>query len=595
MTDVLPPTSTDLNAQQAPFTDGAAVITPKRSKYSHKDSVSSTYPDLTKMSFLDDINLDQSTRNVATITEETDMDDYNFGAPKNTLASPKSTKLTNFTSATQTDSNNNNHKFTTDTTYDDNNNNNNNRVAPQSTVLQAQRATKSFTLNDPDWLGELAEEILEAIDEYADDNINDDDDDFVPESHKVENLESLFEMKKELGKGATARVVLAYNKKTKQDVALKQLRKDDETNWETFSTESRILNKISHPNMAKYYGCYIDKFNYYIATEYCKGGNLVDGIRQFDHFSEKQASRYIKTICEAVMYLHGKNIVHRDLKPGNLVLDDRIISLDSPQTTTATRQFFIENKDTNKEMNELKQIAEHGPANNNNNDDDDDIGDGGDYKYNYNGGGGGGGVGSPRMDSVLSVNSTMLDVLSPAQLKLIDFGIALEIDDEDQNDEYVGTVLYLPPEACGVRTGKELKAGDMWSIGVIAYILLTGFPPFHGPNLTMTMVSIMSDNVCWPDDIKLSDECKDFVTKLLNKCPKTRMTAIEAMNHKWIRENHRLSEMPLGDVHKANMQKFQHTGKCIFILPKITTLIFIFFVVLFVYLLFFFFFFFFFF
>ena len=58
-----------------------------------------------------------------------------------------------------------------------------------------------------------------------------------------------------------------------------------------------------------------------------------------------------------------------------------------------------------------------------------------------------------------------------AKLKIIDFGIAIEIEDDETNDEYVGTLLYLPPESTSTREGWELKKGDMWSVGIIAYVL----------------------------------------------------------------------------------------------------------------------------
>ena len=146
---------------------------------------------------------------------------------------------------------------------------------------------------------------------------------FVPESHNVEDLQSLYEFIHEIGSGATCRVMLAMNILTKKYVALKQLRKDEELNFETFETEYKILSKLKHENIASFQDCYIDRYSYYIITDYCSGGELLDYVSTQHTFSESQAIDCIITIIKAVEYIHKKNIVHRDLKPGNLIFDKK--------------------------------------------------------------------------------------------------------------------------------------------------------------------------------------------------------------------------------------------------------------------------------
>ena len=63
------------------------------------------------------------------------------------------------------------------------------------------------------------------------------------------------------------------------------------------------------------------------------------------------------------------------------------------------------------------------------------------------------------------------------ELKLVDFGLSRVVDDGIYLDTKVGTPFYVAPE---VLRGKYNKMCDMWSIGVIAYTLLCGYPPFFG-------------------------------------------------------------------------------------------------------------------
>eukprot|EP01084_Bolivina_argentea_P167781 291109_1 len=70
------------------------------------------------------------------------------------------------------------------------------------------------------------------------------------------------------------------------------------------------------------------------------------------------------------------------------------------------------------------------------------------------------------------------------KLKLIDFGDAIIIKDDEESQHYVGTLHYFTPEMLDHRNrkGREIKKGDIYSVGVITYVLLTGCFPFSGNN-----------------------------------------------------------------------------------------------------------------
>lgn len=119
-------------------------------------------------------------------------------------------------------------------------------------------------------------------------------------------------------------------------------------------------------------------------------------------------------------------------------------------------------------------------------------------------------------------------------IKIIDFGAAA-ISDGQPLTEVVGTIFYIAPE---VLLGNYTHLCDMWSSGVILYILLTGYPPFDGKSDSEMTLKIKegSYNMTqepWP---LVSNEVKSLIHRLL--CPaKRRVKAREALNDPWILKN----------------------------------------------------------
>lgn len=122
-----------------------------------------------------------------------------------------------------------------------------------------------------------------------------------------------------------------------------------------------------------------------------------------------------------------------------------------------------------------------------------------------------------------------------SKIKIIDFGLAREHFGgiEPHMSTTVGTPYYIAPE---VLRKKYTKSCDLWSVGVIAYILLCGYPPFNGSNNDETHRAVLRGRYYfssedWKD---VSGEAKDFVRKLLRLDVRKRMTVEEALNHPWI-------------------------------------------------------------
>ena len=117
-------------------------------------------------------------------------------------------------------------------------------------------------------------------------------------------------------------------------------------------------------------------------------------------------------------------------------------------------------------------------------------------------------------------------------IKIIDFGTAKVFQKEKTEHLLIGSAYYIAPEVLS-RNYSELC--DLWSCGVIMYILLTGRPPFNGINEEEIMKKIKEGNYDmskYPWGI-ISEDAKDLVKGLLQTDPKKRYTAQQALNHKW--------------------------------------------------------------
>ncbi|KAL3526759.1 hypothetical protein ACH5RR_011415 [Cinchona calisaya] len=128
-------------------------------------------------------------------------------------------------------------------------------------------------------------------------------------------------------------------------------------------------------------------------------------------------------------------------------------------------------------------------------------------------------------------------------LKAIDFGLSDFVKPDERLNDIVGSAYYVAPEVLHRSYSTE---ADVWSIGVIAYILLCGSRPFwarteSGIFRTVLKADPSFEEQPWP---ALSSEAKDFVKRLLNKDPRKRMTAAQALCHPWIKNGNNV-KVPL--------------------------------------------------
>lgn len=138
-----------------------------------------------------------------------------------------------------------------------------------------------------------------------------------------------------------------------------------------------------------------------------------------------------------------------------------------------------------------------------------------------------------------------------SDLKIIDFGLSKfvkgnsklqDLGREKINDKKqlksmntsAGTPAYISPEVLAGNYGVE---ADMWSAGCILYILLCGYPPFYGDDDAEILSMVMKGKFDFDGDEwdEISKEAKDLIKKLICK-PEKRLTASEALQHKWFKK-----------------------------------------------------------
>lgn len=267
-----------------------------------------------------------------------------------------------------------------------------------------------------------------------------------------------------LGQGINGRVIEIFQRKNGEKFALKMLqdctkaRREVELHWRA-SPCSHIVRIVD-----VYENLYQGKKCLLIVMECMDGGELFSRIqdRGDQAFTEREASDIMKSIGEAIHFLHAINIAHRDVKPENLLY-------------------------TSKRPNAI--------------------------------------------------------------LKLTDFGFAKETTTHNSLATPCYTPYYVAPEVLGPE--KYDKSCDMWSLGVIMYILLCGYPPFYsnhglaispGMKRRIRMGQYEFPNPEWSD---VSEEAKDLIRTLLKTEPTERMTITEFMNHPWINQSMEVPQTPL--------------------------------------------------
>eukprot|EP00359_Climacostomum_virens_P005883 CAMPEP_0204902644 /NCGR_PEP_ID=MMETSP1397-20131031/3790_1 /ASSEMBLY_ACC=CAM_ASM_000891 /TAXON_ID=49980 /ORGANISM="Climacostomum Climacostomum virens, Strain Stock W-24" /LENGTH=484 /DNA_ID=CAMNT_0052071179 /DNA_START=2503 /DNA_END=3957 /DNA_ORIENTATION=- len=267
---------------------------------------------------------------------------------------------------------------------------------------------------------------------------------------RYDNIEAVYILERELGRGSFGKVTLARHKETGMIRAVKTIGKspkDFGASMAKFCEEVEILKRIDHPNVIKIYEFYEDERSIHLATEYVDGGPLYELIVEVKKVPEQVAAHIIKQLLGAMLYCHSNHIVHRDLKLENILLDEKSFN---------------------------------------------------------------------------------------ANLKVIDFGLSTLISTNQRLTQCLGSAYYMAPE---VFEGDYDEKCDIWSCGVLMYIILSGKLPFKGLNTYEVMHRAREGNPPFTDSgwAGISTEAVTFIKKMLCPDPKLRISAAAALQDNWLK------------------------------------------------------------
>ncbi|XP_060561461.1 myosin light chain kinase family member 4-like [Ruditapes philippinarum] len=147
------------------------------------------------------------------------------------------------------------------------------------------------------------------------------------------------------------------------------------------------------------------------------------------------------------------------------------------------------------------------------------------------------------------------------RIKIIDFGLARRYKPNEDLRILFGTPEFMAPEQANFEP--IFPSTDMWSIGIICYILFRGLSPFSCSEANP--IANIADAQQWDSKLEefesISAEAKDFISKLIVKDTTKRMTATECLEHKWLRRSAKRERIPTRSLSTKRLKKFVYRRK----------------------------------
>ncbi|EKG03796.1 protein kinase, putative [Trypanosoma cruzi] len=288
-----------------------------------------------------------------------------------------------------------------------------------------------------------------------------------------------------LGKGGFSQVVAVRHRPTNTMRALKVIKKMMLRGKlsEMVIHEQEILRRTSHPNIIQLHESITTPHHIYFSLD-LMGGDLFELIVRNRFIPEGVARQIMYQILCGIDYLHGQCIVHRDIKPENILLN--IVNPIGNEGSLKRKSGEFTEEDWEKSLN--------------------------------------------------------------IEVKLADFGLAKLVQEWDVQSTPCGTSFYIAPEvirgieAQGTKplctTQKLVKSVDVWSAGIVLFVMLSGRPPFHGQVTTseerrhllrrINRGVLFDPRQGWEG---VSEEAKDLIVRMLEQDSTKRLTAMQALQH----------------------------------------------------------------
>ena len=275
-----------------------------------------------------------------------------------------------------------------------------------------------------------------------------------------------------IGRGAFGEVRVCRQKSTGDIVAIKKMRKEDMLNKNQLMhvrTEKEIMTS-SNPWIVKLKYSFQDDLFLYLVMDFLPGGDLMNLLMKKEILTEDEARFYTAEMILAVDSVHKLNCIHRDLKPDNILIDKNghIQLSDFGLAKISDKTFFPLTVKENKTPQNL--------------------------------------INTPS-DSITSAKSH-LSSISNSQIKQIKKNRLLAYST-------VGTPDYIAPEVFSQNGyGQEV---DWWSIGVMFFEMVVGFPPFFSENPSDTCKKIVKwkEHFSIPSDANLSPNAENFILRMV--------------------------------------------------------------------------------
>ncbi|XP_015416264.1 PREDICTED: serine/threonine-protein kinase 38-like isoform X3 [Myotis davidii] len=271
-----------------------------------------------------------------------------------------------------------------------------------------------------------------------------------------------FESLKVIGRGAFGEVRLVQKKDTGHIYAMKILRKADMLEKEQVAhirAERDILVEADGAWVVKMFYSFQDKRNLYLIMEFLPGGDMMTLLMKKDTLTEEETQFYISETVLAIDAIHQLGFIHRDIKPDNLLLDAKgHVKLSDFGLCTGLKKAH---------RTEFYRNLTHNPPS--------------DFSFQN--------MNSKRKAETWKKNRRQLAYST------------------------VGTPDYIAPEVF-MQTGYN-KLCDWWSLGVIMYEMLIGYPPFcsETPQETYRKVMNWKETLVFPLEVPISEKAKDLILR----------------------------------------------------------------------------------
>ena len=374
---------------------------------------------------------------------------------------------------------------------------------------------------------------------------------------KLKSLNPTYEVGRVIGTGGFGSVRHGYHVNTNQPVALKFLSKTETTRNE-LDVEVELQRAVhAHVGVNKIVDVVETSKEWVIVMEYLSGGELFDKLIASGAYSEREASKALRTVCGTIAHLHKRGIVHGDIKPENIMLHHE--DHDGYETELELIDFGMAFRLQHDEDIETTETTASTKDNNNNHNNHNNHNNNNYNNYNNNN------YNNNPSSSSSSRPSTLKKIPSTIPPRLpIDLLIRKREKKRQRrmtNAHRLGTTAYAPPEVLQAHPVGE--GVDMWALGVIMYILLTGTHPFDLANdatdeeieSNIIQSRLKFDDPVWEE---VTPSAIELIRLLLSPDPHDRPSAEDAMEHPWMDEDNAqsLHNEPLTEV-AENLLKYQ--------------------------------------